>query len=452
MFKRIIVSFLVILAVGFTFVSCDSDKGKAVPIETFSAKETPLTLENYGSSDMKVTIQFSNLTASDSKLKYSIDDGEIQDVTLSSSVDITVPAGKTISFYDDRSSTTGASTLYTIQCDTECYVYGNVMSLINSTDFKDLTSLENHAFVFTKLLFKNTNIIDHPKKALVLPATKLATSCYANMFEDCTGITKAPELPAESLARGCYASMFSGCSGLTAAPKLPAENLEDNCYYFMFQKCTNLKKAPDLPAKKMKGSCYYSMFLNCSSLTSAPALPAEELANNCYNNMFRGCTELTEAPDLPANILATRCYEGMFWACTGLTTAPELRATYLAYGCYSYMFAECTSLTTAPTELPAEISAPSCYSNMFQYCTALTTSPKNLADSLSSSCCVDMFKGCTQLSSVTCLAKSSTSSDSTLGWLSGVASTGTFTKSAAATFWESDSASGIPAGWSVNNM
>ncbi|MBR1938068.1 MAG: hypothetical protein IJ836_03805 [Spirochaetales bacterium] len=349
MLKRIIVSFLVILVIGFTFVSCDSDKGKAIPIETSSEKKTPLTLENYGSSDMKVTFQVFNLVANDSKLKYSIDDGEIQDVTLSTSVDITVPAGKTISFYDDRSSTTGASTLYTIQCDTECYVYGNVMSLINSTDFKDLTSLENHASVFTKLFFKNTNIIDHPKKALVLPATKLAEGCYNHMFERCTGLTTAPELPADILDISCYEGMFRDCTGLTTAPELPATTLDERCYYSMFQGCTGL--------------------------TTAPALPATTLAEHCYQGMFQDCTELTEAPVLKAEELVTRCYASMFGGCMNIN-----------------------KVTCHATSIAAGASYP------------------------------------------------------TDRWLWGVHSSGTFFRPAAATFWESDSQNGIPAGWTVNNM
>ena len=293
MLKRIIVSFLVILAVGFTFVSCDSDKGKAVPIETSSEKETPLTLENYGSSDMKVTIQFSNLTASDSKLKYSIDGGEKQDVTLSTSVDITVPAGKTISFYDDRPTTTEDSTIYTINCDKECYVYGNVMSLINSTDFKDLASLENHAYVFATLFYDNSNIKNHPTKPLLLPATTLANSCYNSMFKGCTGLTKTPDLPATKLAVRCYYDMFSGCTGLKTVSKLPAEELFTECYRSMFNGCTSLTSAPALPATTLAEKCYENMFKGCTALIAAPELPAENLVRECYQTMFQGCSTLT---------------------------------------------------------------------------------------------------------------------------------------------------------------
>ena len=62
-----------------------------------------------------------------------------------------------------------------------------------------------------------------------------------------------------------------------------------------------------------------------------------------------------------------------------------------------------------------------------------------------------MFKGCTKLNSVTCLATDISATDCTTDWLSGVAATGTFTKAAAMTDWTVDSASGIPAGWTVQN-
>ncbi|MBR1939034.1 MAG: hypothetical protein IJ836_08810 [Spirochaetales bacterium] len=264
MLKRIVISFLVILVIGFTFVSCDSDNSKSNP--DFNARTTPLSLENYGSSDLKVTIKVFNSAANDSKLKYSIDDGEIQTVSLIADTEITVPAGGTISFYDDRSNTTSAS--YTIKCDTECYVYGNVMSLINSTDFKDLTSLENLAYSFAALFYENTKIKNHPSKPLVLPATTLANNCYHRMFQGCTGLTQAPELPATTLANECYVAMFHSCTGLTETPVLPATEL--------------------------KPACYYQMFIDCTGLTEAPVLKAEELVTRCYALMFSGCMNINK--------------------------------------------------------------------------------------------------------------------------------------------------------------
>ncbi|MBR1939030.1 MAG: leucine-rich repeat protein [Spirochaetales bacterium] len=291
MFKRIIVSFLVILAVGFTFVSCDSDNGKSTPVETLSAEATPLTLENFGSTAMQVHVSVFTPTTNDSKLKYVIEGESAVDIT--DTIDITVPARKKISFYDDRTTTTEDSTIYTINCDKECYVYGNVMSLINSTDFKDLASLENHAYVFATLFYDNSNIKNHPTKPLLLPATTLANSCYNSMFKGCTGLTKTPDLPATKLAVRCYYDMFSGCTGLKTVSKLPAEELFTECYRSMFNGCTSLTSAPALPATTLAEKCYENMFKGCTALIAAPELPAENLVRECYQTMFQGCSTLT---------------------------------------------------------------------------------------------------------------------------------------------------------------
>ena len=425
MFKRIIVSFLVILAVGFTFVSCDSDKcNTGSLVMPYNARTTPLSLENYGSSDLKVTIEASFSGTNDSKLQYSIDGGEKQDVTLSASFDITVPAGGTISFYDDRPTTTENSTIYTIKCDKECYVYGNVMSLINPTDFKDLVSLENHEYAFVALFYQNTKIENHPKKPLVLPATTLNNGCYQKMFEGCSGLTAAPDLPATTLASFCYLSMFSGCYNLARAPKLPAETMADFCYYQMFHGCTSLTTAPDLPATTLANRCYFSMFSGCTGLLVAPALPATTMKDTCYYAMFAGCTNLISAPALPATTLAPNCYESMFVFCSSLTAAPEL---------------------------PASTLARACYKDMFKYCTSLTASPNLGAEDMVNECYFNMFMGCTNLSSVSCLAKTNAPL-ATTDWLLNTASSGTFTSSSAATFWPTNSSNGIPAGWSVNNI
>jgi hypothetical protein len=125
---------------------------------------------------------------------------------------------------------------------------------------------------------------------------------------------------------------------------------------------------------------------------------------------------------LPATTLAARCYQSMFSDCTNLTTAPALPATTLAEGCYSGMFVGCTNLTTAPV-LPATTLADYCYFNM--------------------------FNGCTKLNSVTCLATNISASNATTNWLSSVAATGTFTKAAGMEGWTTNSASGIPSGWTV---
>lgn len=90
-------------------------------------------------------------------------------------------------------------------------VYGNIMSLIDSTNFETLDSLTDD-YTFNGLFRSCIGLTDVSN--LVLPATTLANFCYYNMFNGCTSITTAPELPATKLVYYCYAGMFQGCTSL----------------------------------------------------------------------------------------------------------------------------------------------------------------------------------------------------------------------------------------------
>ena len=348
-------------------------------------------------------------------------------------------------------------------------VSGNIMSLVSGDGFADAAELDSE-YAFLRLFYYSA-VTDASE--LILPATTLADYCYYYMFKGCTNLVSAPELPATTLAEWCYECMFQGCTSLTSAPELLATTLASYCYAEMFRDCTNLVSAPELPATTLADDCYNSMFAGCTSLMSAPTLPATTFADYCYRFMFQGCTSLTSAPELPATSLANSCYDAMFAGCTSLTSAPELPATTLALGCYGLMFLGCTSLSSAP-ELPATTLAERCYNAMFYGCTSLTSAPELPATTLASNCyyrmfydCTsltsvtelpatalanncyeEMFNGCTNLSYVKALFTTPPSDDYTKDWLAGVASTGTFVKSADAT-WDVIGPNGVPAGWTV---
>ena len=63
-----------------------------------------------------------------------------------------------------------------------------------------------------------------------------------------------------------------------------------------------------------------------------------------------------------------------------------------------------------------------------------------------------MFSGCSSLNEVTCFATDISAEGCTYNWLSGVAPTGTFNKSILMNDWTLDSPSGIPEGWTVNEV
>ena len=459
-------------------------------------KYTPLTLEAEGAS---TTVTFDN-KASD-VVTYKVNGGTAQTIAAGTTGTITLAAvGDKVQFFGDNTTygtSGGSANCSNISCTDECYVYGNVMSLVKSDGFASedtLTGTYNFAYLF----YNNVKIRNKTGYALVLPATTLTENCYyamfygcslievapelpattlkresyyamfcncaslktvpalsattlanescQSMFCNCTSLVTAPALPATNLASWCYHGMFSGCSKLTAAPELPATTLASSCYENMFKGCTSLATAPELPATTLASYCYKNMFNGCTSLATALALPATTLANECYYAMFYGCKSLATAPALPATTLAEGCYNGMFLGCTSLTAAPELSAMTLATECYQQMFDECTSLATAPA-LPATTLASWCYYGMFRNCKELTTAPELPATILKYTCYKQMFKGCTKLNSVTCLATDISAENCTADWLDGVATTGTFTQ-APGVAWPTG-ANGIPSGWVV---
>jgi hypothetical protein len=87
---------------------------------------------------------------------------------------------------------------------------------------------------------------------------------------------------------------------------------------------------------------------------------------------------------------------------------------------------------------------------MFKGCTSLTTAPVIEATKLGTYSLKEMFMGCTNLNSITCLATDISASSCTTKWVNGVAASGTFTKAASMSDWTSG-VNGIPANWTVQD-
>lgn len=201
------------------------------------------------------------------------------------------------------------------------------------------------------------------------------------------------------MPKEAFVKLFAG-STITYACDLiiPYATMAESGCKLMFQNCANLHTAPKkLPATTLAETCYYSMFTGCTSLINAPELPAKSLMRFCYGFMFNSCTSLVNAPELPATTLAESCCYSMFSGCTSLINAPELPATMLQSDCYRFMFQNCANLRYIKA--------------MF-----ITTPSTNYMD----------------------------------GWVSGVNSSGTFVKNAAATWSNTFGTSAIPTGWNVD--
>ncbi len=242
--------------------------------------EIPLTIE---AGDTAVTITYWN-KFDDGSVTYKKSDGT-EDVipynpngspmmvgeVASDGYEITLAPGEKVEFYADKKKHGTRYGQGSIECDADCYVYGNIMSLYDSNNFATCVTLDDGA-TFAGFFTGNTHIKNKAGKPLLLPATTLTISCYESMFYGCTNITSAPDLPAMTLPIYCYSSMFRGCTKLESAPDIVATTVSEECCSYMFDGCNNLVTGPVLRAQTLARRCYAEMFYGCEKLTSLTCL------------------------------------------------------------------------------------------------------------------------------------------------------------------------------------
>lgn len=167
----------------------------------------PLTLECFNSANGRGC----DVTVSDyQNLEYTLDDGATWNTYTQR---IFLAVGKKVSFRGNNSTKgTGSSSYMTIQCNGDCYVYGNVMSLLSKDDFATMTELP-YDNTFQNLFKDNKNISHAEGKDLVLPATKLRRNCYAQMFSGCTNFNYVKCLATDISASGCTSNWLKGTKG-----------------------------------------------------------------------------------------------------------------------------------------------------------------------------------------------------------------------------------------------
>lgn len=239
-----------------------------------------------------------NYNYADDGIEYSFDEG-ISWTEYTSP--FTLNAGEEVCVRGDRANyannggdqygTPGNSPIFT--ATNKVYIYGNIMSLLH--DKNTLVASAFHGAFSKGANNALTNIDIDPDKDLILPSTTLPTSCYQQMFRNCTSLTKAPVFRAEVVNYRCCYNMFRQCSNLVdvSGIELPATTLAIDCYRELFRLCEKLATiAQDLlPATTLVQGCYQQMFQN-TKIVTAPDLPAPTLVKDCYSEMFRNCSAL----------------------------------------------------------------------------------------------------------------------------------------------------------------
>ena len=210
---------------------------------TYDALTTPLTFEAR-TAGAKVTFNINAIASNPVEYcKYGANAGcSWQTYTSGTAINLENVGDKVMFRGTNNFYSTTISGHSNFSCSASCFIYGNIMSLIDKDNMTTATFTTPgwDQQVFQYLFNGNTNIDIHTSRDLVLPATELVSNCYSGMFKGCTGLTKAPALPATTLASGCYSNMFCNCSNLETAPVLPASTLTYDCYCNMFEYCAKI--------------------------------------------------------------------------------------------------------------------------------------------------------------------------------------------------------------------
>ena len=237
-------------------------------------RNMPLTFEFLDNGTLFFKSEYNGQAAGQQPLyrtiQYSLNGGDWSSIT--SSVDqgtpIAVQAGDILQVRGNNANYSWADSyfvknnFFSVSSGCSFNVYGNAMSLINSTNYQNLEEFTaSHALAG---LFKgNSGLLS--AENLVLPATGLTSSCYATMFTDCINLTTAPELPATTLTQNCYAGMFMGCKSLARVPELPATTLMPLCYARLFRECTNLHYVKCMATDVSARNCLQDWFLSAAT-------------------------------------------------------------------------------------------------------------------------------------------------------------------------------------------
>ena len=149
-----------------------------------------------------------------------------------------INAGDKLYFKATGLTPTSSAGIGTFTVSKKFNLSGNCNSMLFGDDAATNLDLTGYDYAFYCLFFNCITLQSISRT--FLPATTLVTSCYNQMFNNCSNLTTAPDLPAKSLKHYCYSQMFCECSSLTTAPELPATTLANFCYYEMFYNCRKL--------------------------------------------------------------------------------------------------------------------------------------------------------------------------------------------------------------------
>ena len=222
----------------------------------------PMTFKVLSKGNIVFTATDANNTRT---LSYSKNDGPWTEITSSTAgTEIPVELGDEVAFkgnntnglsYWNGSSGSQSVEYFNSFQGTTCYfhLYGNVMSLIEPTNFATSYEFKSNTYQQLGELFRNTKVIS--ARHLLFPANTVGVYAYFNLFRGSTLISP-PRLAAMNLSQASYVQVFCECKSLKKYPyNLPATNAPQNVYNNMFSE-TGLIEAPEIMATTISSNSF----------------------------------------------------------------------------------------------------------------------------------------------------------------------------------------------------
>lgn len=306
-------------------------------IHNDNAENGPLQLKNISNSVAEFSMVADGTPSDTPDLDYSLDGTtwSAYDFTTLPTIEVPVDGQIYLKGTNTYGFMPGEGNGYSIHMNQNYDIIGNLMSIIDATDYATKTSSNERVFTY---LFRNETHLIHSHQANCGNVATFEFASCKGTFQGCTNLLTPIDLSKVTYtSEASFQIMFYGCTSLLYCPDFSGvKNVQSNTFDQTFSGCTSLKEGADFSNIKENinsGDAFYQTFYGCTSLET-PALIGNLYSTNPYEifcEMYYGCTSLKEGMDIRGVTYAKTDSDGMrnmYNGCTSLMTA-YVAPTYL---------------------------------------------------------------------------------------------------------------------------
>ena len=216
-------------------------------------------------------------------LKYSLDGVNFETYDFTTHPTISVPAGGNC--YMKGVKENSGSNYLQFSMDVNHSIGGNIMSIVDETNYATMTSIPDDAF---RSMFENDTHIISAIDLNFGNITSVGITSLTSMFEGCTSLISTPDLSSfTTLEIQSMQSMFQGCTSLAIAPDLSGiTSMDRGAMDFIFLSCTSLTVAYAPTVSPWENT---SGWLSGVAASGTLYCPSQAVADLIPNNDASGC-------------------------------------------------------------------------------------------------------------------------------------------------------------------